>query len=438
MMVKVVIGCLNANLKDDSPEAIFANLMKTRAEFAVDILQGLTGVPKTIQQQQKHQIIATTVEAIRVAGGSFAGALLNGTVDYYRLLLRVLFLVLQLLASEGPDRPAAVDLTASGRERQPPKKPIDILGLVLEILTTTVAQGFRGLTSALHEDPTKGNPADFAIVDAILRSCLQVEDVHFIYPSIITHFGDGAARSAITLFSYADKLTVNGDPIYGDLSIRFLLQLSTIPALAEMLATEGLLNNLSTSTLTHYFRRPKGSGAFDNPSRMFTMWANGILPICINLLDSVGRSMASEISSFLNQFQSQLDRATSAFTNRYVAPSRSVQKPAASSITLSMASEAGSLALIAYILETYRNAGPSAGVDATEIAELKWDAKQVKEDIEELLGNRAGLRERIVATDDKEMSMWKVRVGEGEVTRLEERIVKELKGAVMCLDGGLE
>lgn len=62
----------------------------------------------------------------------------------------------------------------------------------------------------------------------------------------------------------------------------------------------------------------------------------------------------------------------------------------------------GNLAMLSYILDEYRLAGPSAGVDAHEISELKWDSKQVREDIEELLGNREGLRSRLVAVDEKE------------------------------------
>jgi len=106
-----------------------------------------------------------------------------------------------------------------------------------------------------------------------------------------------------------------------------------------------------------------------------------------------------------------------------------------------MASEASSLALISFILETYRAAGPSAGVDAHEVAELKWDGKQVKEDIEELLGNREGLRVRIVATDEKEMELSRAQPTEatsGAQNKLEERAVKELRSTMMCLSGGQE
>jgi nuclear pore complex protein Nup188 len=441
MMVRIVVDCLNSNLRSDFAEAIFVSLMQTRAEFALEVLQQLRGKARLIQQRHKCKIISAAVQTVRAAGGSFTGALQACTLDYYRILLRVLFLTLQLIAAG--ESKEAQDAELKESETEKPSKAPNVLRLVQEILTTVVAQGFRGLTSYLHEEPTKGAPADFAILDALLRSCLIIKDIDRLYAPIVTQFGDGAARSAVTLFSYADKLTVDGDPVFGELSIRFLLQLSTIPIMAEQLAAEGMLSNISSSGLTNYFRRPKGSGPFDQPGRMFSIWANGILPICVNLLHAVGRSMAPEVSSFLNQFQSQLDRATTSFATKYVNPSASLRRtgPAPGSITLSMAAEASSLALISYILDTYRAAGASAGVDAHEIKELSWDGKQVREDIEELLGDREGLRARIVTADEIEVGLLKatpVEAGVGLLNKLEERIVKELREAMMCLRGGVE
>merc|ERR1712187_580774 len=91
-------------------------------------------------------------------------------------------------------------------------------------------------------------------------------------------------------------------------------------------------------------------------------------------------------------------------------------------ICLSMASEAYSLALITFILDRFREAGASAGVDASSIQELRWDKGQVKEDIEELLERKQVLRTRIVATSDKEVEMARqkpVNASSGAENRLE-------------------
>lgn len=103
-----------------------------------------------------------------------------------------------------------------------------------------------------------------------------------------------------------------------------------------------------------------------------------------------------------------------------------------------MVSEAYSLALISFILDRFREAGASAGVDAQAIQDLKWDRVQVKEDIEELLGRRAALRTRIVATNEKEVEWSRqkpVDPTSGAENRLEEKLVSEMKAAVTCLGG---
>ena len=103
-----------------------------------------------------------------------------------------------------------------------------------------------------------------------------------------------------------------------------------------------------------------------------------------------------------------------------------------------MVSEAYSLALISYILTRFREAGASLGIDAQSIQELKWDKAQVKEDIEELLERKQNLRARIVATSEKELELSRqkpVDAASGAQSRLEEKIVSELKATLACLGG---
>lgn len=138
------------------------------------------------------------------------------------------------------------------------------------------------------------------------------------------------------------------------------------------------------------------------------------------------------MAAFLNQFEGQLTRASEAFAADRTAGST------ARRICLSMTSEAYSLALISFILDRFREAGPSAGMDAESIQELKWDRAHVKEDIEDLLERRQLLRARIVATNDKEAELVRqkpLNASSGAENRLEEKIVSELKATLVCLGG---
>jgi nuclear pore complex protein Nup188 len=211
--------------------------------------------------------------------------------------------------------------------------------------------------------------------------------------------------------------------------------MSTLPLLTEHLAVEGVLMKLSTCRLTNILRQPKGFGPFDPVPRLYTIWTGGFLPLCLNLLYNVVRA-APEVSAFLNQFEGQLNRASECFSTPHATVA--TPSPTAQWISLSMASEAYSLALISFILTRFREAGASAGLDGQSIQDLKWDKGQAKEDIEELLGRRPALRARIVATNEKEVEWSRQKptdAGSGAENRLEEKIVNELRAAVACLGG---
>jgi nuclear pore complex protein Nup188 len=305
--------------------------------------------------------------------------------------------------------------------------------LLLEILSDVVAKGFRSLATQLHADPSSISPSDFALLTAILQRVIAIPEMaKWQTQAALLFANSNTIRYATSLFSWSDRLTVThhgvADPVYGELALLFLLSLSAIQALAETMAVEGVLSQINTANLMNYYRRSNGMGPFDNPARLHSIWTKGILPLCLNLLLSVGPPIAAEISSFLNQFPEQLGRASGAINS---SPS---SRSAATKITLSVASETHSLALISAILETVRKQGPKLGIQANEVALLDWDKDNVKEDIESWLSRKSALRERVVAVDEREVEMLGRK--KGEVNELEERVIAELEDAGKCLGLG--
>jgi nuclear pore complex protein Nup188 len=218
------------------------------------------------------------------------------------------------------------------------------------------------------------------------------------------------------------------DPIYGELSILFLLSLSSMQPLAEMMAVEGILAQLNAANLMNYYRRSGGMSAFDSPPRLFSIWTKGILPLCLNLLQAVGHSIAGEISAFLNQYPEQLTRASNALNAR-----------TATKITLSTVSEAHSLALIASILDNTRSQGPRLGIQASDIPVLEWDRENVKEDIDSWLSRKGALKEKIVILDERDAALYEKKSSSDEADNmLEERVIRELYAAGDCLGLGGE
>ncbi|KAK2764326.1 hypothetical protein FQN54_009018 [Arachnomyces sp. PD_36] len=426
-MANVVKNCLVANCGSIPQESIFDRLQQVRVEFAMALLQRLVDIRS--RGAEVFGLLRVVWDTMRSRGATYEAALLDNDTEYFRSLLNVLFLALQFhVAGKNRATPEAIS--------QKPEVSSDA-PLVLEIVKVVVAQGFRTLTTYLHDEPQNCSPKDFAILTAILQTALRVKDVDRLHEQIAYHCEDNdTARYATTLYSWSDQLTVEGDPVYGELSMLFLVELSTIPSMAEHLAVEGVLTKLSTYRLTNILRQANGSGPFDQSPRLFSIWTNGILPLCLNLLYHVIRS-TPEVAAFLNQFEGQLNRATDNFANSH-ATTASSSSTSVRHISLSMASEAYSLALISFISDKFRQAGPSAGVDPQHLRDLKWNRAQVKEDIEELLDRRHNLRARIAPTSDKELEMTKMKpvdAGSGATNRLEERIVKELNGAVMCMGG---
>ena len=226
-------------------------------------------------------------------------------------------------------------------------------------------------------------------------------------------------------------------PIYADLSLRFLVSLSSLPQVAEELAVEGVLSRISTARVTQLLRTVKGGASqFDQHSYnavLYGVWTTGILPLCLNLLHSVGRAMAGEVATFLNQFPQQLSRASRAFSY-----SRAAGEP----LTLMLANEGAVLALISRVLRNYRVAGASAGVDAYNVPVLEgyddqWPA--IVEDVKDMLvGGR--LKVRATATSEKEAAWQKMAQGKGNGSdKLEQAVAAELANVLICLsDDGLQ
>lgn len=427
-MALVVKNCLESNTNSTAREAIFERVQQTRVDFAQALLQRLVEVG--CRGAEVFSLLNVAWEALRTRHATYEGALVNDDTIYYRSLLNVLFLALQFHLA-GPSRAVPEALS---------KKPevSSDLSIVVEIVHTIVGEGFKTLTTYLHDQPEKCTPKDFAILTAILQSSLQVKNADRLYEHIVFHIEESdTVRHAASLFSWADRLLVDGDPVYGEISISFLVKLSTLPMLAEHLAVEAILMRLSTSRLATILQQPKGTGPFDPIPKLYSIWASGILPLCLNLLHHVIR-MAPEVSAFINQFEGQLTRASESFAAGHTVVG---SVPAPRRISLSMASEASSLALISFMLDRFRAAGASAGVDAQAIQPLKWDRAQVKEDIEELLERKHNLRTRITPTTEKEVELARrrpVNMASDAENLLEEKIVNELNAALICLGGDEE
>ncbi|KAL8814302.1 MAG: hypothetical protein Q9223_006461 [Gallowayella weberi] len=439
-MAEVTMDCLRANAQTTLPQLMFERLAQSRADLAFTLLQSL--IEAQSSRPEVKTVLFTAWDALRAHGTDLATALDGDRAPYCRTLLKILCLSLQahtlprtFLSSTNQRA------TQDDSSQQRPSAANATLGTVLEILKTVVAHGFRSLTTLLHDSSDRVFPDDFALLAAILRNSLRIPGLERHTTALLSTFADAqTSRYASTLLSWSDQLATNRDPVYGELSVNFLLEMSSLPALAETLAVEGILNHISNTNLIKHLRISRGMGPFEQPVRLYNIWVRGILPLLLNLLHAVGASMAAEISNALNQFPGQLARASATFTYYGKVPViNGGDTTSAGYITLSMISEAQTLAIITTILDTYREAGPSAGVVSSEVVEIGWDRTRVKEDVETWLQTRAILRERIVPIGDREEVWTRMKPGgngaSGAVSKLEEKVVEDLELLFTLLGG---
>lgn len=437
ILIDMVKKCMIANTDSILPEALFGQLILQRADLAFTLLKRL--VEAKTQLPEARQLLTPVWNAIRRATPDFENVFSSDSVSYHRSLLRILYLTLHFHMIEDTDQSETATFRSSFRGTVP-KSHNDLTESIstqlLEILSDTVAQGFRSLATQIHADPSSVSPSDFALLTALLQRIIAIPEMAMWQSQAGLLFANSnTVRYATSLFSWSDRLTIknNGidDPIYGELSLLFLLSLSSIQSLAETMAVDGVLSQLNTANLMNYYRRPNGMGPFDTPARLHSIWTKGILPLCLNLLLSVGPPIAAEISSFLNQFPTQLERASYSINSN--PSSRQLQN---TKITLSVASEIHSLALISSIIDNVRRQGPKLGIQANDVPVLEWDKENVKEDVESWLGRKGVLRERVVAMNEREVEMV-ARTGSSEGgNELEDRVLGELESAGVCLGVG--
>lgn len=435
-MLVVIIGCLKANIETTIPAQLFENVSEIRAEFAFALLQRLV---RSKQPSNKvKEVFVVAWDTVRQSGIDFEVISDARDANYYRLLMQILFLSLQ---------PHSQDASSAPTLRQPRESlsksattmpsPLTPLGTTfLEIINKAISTNLRALCSSVHaagpDTASIAEPSDFVLLTALLQAILRTSTAAGMHRQITTAIAEsGMIRYATSLYSWSDSLTPE-DPIYGELSVLFLLTLSSVPMVAEQMAVEGVLSSLTTANLSQHFRsRTAGKGPFDSPARLHAIWARGLLPLSLNLLSAVGPAIAAEVSGFVNSFPAQLARAESD-----LASSPSPSTPHRGRITLNLAAELHSIALLSAAIDAFRARGAAAaGLNPADVDPVAIDRAAWRELIDEALKSRRALRERIVPLGEREVALarTKAKTSDSE-SALEALVVAELRGALSCLE----
>ncbi|KAG7146353.1 Nucleoporin like protein [Verticillium longisporum] len=387
-MLQVAQQCLNANQSTQGPENIFVRIVEDRANLALMLLRRLVGTSPT--SQDIKQILGSLFSVINAVQDPFGPE----SIEYHRTILKTVYVTLRLYGSADKE---SLHASTSG----PKGSSTTLTQTILNLLDTVVAKGFRSLISLVHDSNAAVAPEDFALLTAILQACLSMPAMDQCQTQILNIMASyDAMHAATSLFSWSDKLSTNSDPIYGELSLLFLLELSTLPTLAEQMAADGLLSHLTSANITNYMRKGIISPFSDvvGAQRCYSIWAKGVLPLLLNLLTALGGTVAPEVAYVLNQFPHLLKSSV----ERFEAPgaSRTASRDAPHYVTLLAVSEVHSLALLTKVIGALRVN------NNRDIPEVDWDAASLLENVDFWLSTRKLLKERLLPLGQREVE-WR-------------------------------
>lgn len=432
-MAHIAQRCLTANAMKHPDEQLFDTLLQTRYDMALALIQKL--VEKHVRGSDFRELLKPAWESTVFNNASYDQAILNNELINWRKSLMVVLLALQFHLGAGW-KPLVSKAPSSGDLL---KHSSSIIPQVIEIATVVIGQGLSTVVSVLQEQKqaqmqqqAQSETIDIGIRDIslilnILETILRMARL----PDFSEQLSDrlistGTIQSATKLYMWSHLLAgpdTDNDPIHAVYAMRILVSLSSLPAVAEEMAVEGVLNSILTARVTQVLQKvPEGVGNIDprpHCRMLYTVWAEGILPLSLNLLHSVSAPIVAEITTFINAFPEQLKRASSALRPRE-----------GEFITLGLTKEVATLSLLSFILDDYRNAGASAAVDPTSVLLLagfdehkKTIAADVKEHIEL---DKGVLKAKVLPVSDKEMA-WH------QNGRLVEQVVREMRMATTCL-----
>ncbi|KAJ0118320.1 hypothetical protein J7T55_009103 [Diaporthe amygdali] len=429
IMMQVTEQCLVSNQGNQGPERIFQRITQSRANLAMVLVQRLTDASLVAKD------IAELLEVIWTTLNGIDNPFTPDQIQYWRTMLRMLYVVLRGYrtspAADGIEAEGGAQKTTRSRPAQRVReintdgdRIVEVLQCVLNILQRVVAQGFRSLVALIHDPVVAVLPEDLALLTAILQACLCLPGIDQVSGQVLNiMISEDVGQAATSLLSWADKLAVKGDPVYGELSILFLLQLSNVPVIAEHLASDGLLGQLTSANITTHIQRPNVSPFADNvgAQRCYDIWAKGILPLLLNVLSApgLGPNVATEVACVLNQFPNLLHSSV----DRIEAPgmSRTTTRGSSQYVTLLGVSEINSLALLTQVLGKYRSEFNH------EIPEVSWDSATALENVDYWLTSRKILRERLLPLGQREADWRTMKTGIEEVSVLEQKVVSLLE-----------
>ncbi|KAF3927231.1 hypothetical protein ABW20_dc0106606 [Dactylellina cionopaga] len=406
-LAKTVNDALLAGINETTPPSISVVLNTKRTSLAFSLFRRLEAIdlPATQTATLFNTVLDTIWQVMAAVESDFLHSLSKGGDENSRNLLRLLYL--------------ALDATLRTNHDPAPR----LVYLLVGVFDLVVARAFKSLANGAYESGATANAGDMLTVIGIMQKILSFNGLEPVYEHLVTHLSNhGTIRVATILFTWASKLVETQtepnaipDPLYGEISIMFLVKLSTLPILAEQIALNSVFNSLSEGDLATKIQA--GQLLPTSTPRLHSIWSKGFLPLLLNVLFALKKRVAPEIAMFLRSFNRQI-----IFTMAYL------NKP--EYITLPHLEEITDLIAILILLDQM---GSSPG------DEIMGRVRSLEAACDQIISHKAWLAKVLVATSVEEDTL--LQNGVDNSNKLATKVVAQarmIQKLIVSTDGGDE
>lgn len=300
---------LSINNDEGIPAPSFKDIYLERIELAFFLIFNVSTsktLNKTVTDEQISTLFTAVLTSLLSDEVNFLLSLSNNNVQMYRSLLRILLITLNLCSNK-----------AYLLEKNP-NLVIDLFNKIIAYGTKVIIASVQNVMSASSSNSniSSSNNApnsslvinkieDLLLITSIFKSFVAINFSSKINETLsILLDSNETIKYVLELYAYSNSMLVDGEPVFADFALIYIIELLSIDVVAERLLSYGLFSILVNSPISIEIQ--KGNIRADQQPRYHHIWSNGLLTIVLLLLSKFGPRVIPDICIFLKQFEKQL------------------------------------------------------------------------------------------------------------------------------------
>lgn len=415
---------ISSNLHEVLQYPAFEMTVKIRLETAFFILFNISKISPSINIY-KESDLEQSFKLLTDPSLDFLNAISgldNAKEKFYEPLLKIISLLLGKFSEVGKSNNNSelenlnVSLFAIMTDENKNGK-VQIKSTLYQIISRIVdivaIKGMKAIISLINDSRSTSATEDIVQITSILSKCLELPGMVVGHSTFVAMMSDsGCERSVLSLYSYAMDANVNGDPIYGELSLYYIQEWLTVEAMADHFVINGLFGVLNQSPVSKEIQ--KGGISPATAPRLHNIWTKGILNIVLLLLRQLGSRIVPEMLLFINYFRRQIEFVTRSWVDPNL-------------ITVSIINESSQILIMLEIITKICEADQSSHIPQFISNQDLIDA------LDYLLNHGRYLASKVAATNIEEQKLSMEKTSDG-YNALVSKVIMELSDLRQSLD----